>query len=413
MSDAMPTAASPATAPPQPSRGRRVALRVAALFLALCLTAGAGEVLARFALPEWMTASRDASTDWQPHARAGWVQKPNLDITTRERGGRALRFRTNADGLTPPTAVRAKPAGVTRLLIFGDSAAVGRSVLPEETVHAHLEQLLQGAEMRAEVFNAGVEGYATDQELVRMEELLPLYAPDVVLLVVCENDFGGNALRSCYGLNKVSFTREADGSLREHPPTPNQEILYEQHSGWARWLRHSALYRALWPYLAVLRARLGGWEQRSIAGLDSGYYSRPDELERFDWKLFTTLVARMQACCAARGARLLLYVHPDVAAVWEPYAELTIRRQGVAPDHYDRHVIERRVHAVAREVRADFCPLVDSFLRQQERGPFHLLPNDPHCNGMGYLVTAETLATHLLDHDYFPGRERRSAGGAP
>jgi hypothetical protein len=402
----MSTLVRPAAAPP--TWRRRVAFRAAALFLALCLAGGVGEAFARLALPTWMTATRDASTDWDPHPRAGWVQKANLDITTLERGGRALRFRTNTDGLTPPSAVREKTVGVARLMIFGDSAAVGRSVLPEETVNAHLEQVLRSAEVRAEVFNAGVEGYSTDQELVRMEELLPLYAPDIVLLIVCQNDFGGNVLSSCYGLNKVRFTCLADGSLQEQAPVPNQEMFRDHHTGIARWLHRSALYRATWPYVAVLRSRfLGGWEEQNIAGVDSIPYGRPDEMERFDWKLFAALVARMQACCAARGARFLLYVHPDLAAVWEPYVGRSIRNQGVSPEQYDRRAVERHVQAVARNVGADFCPLVDAFLRQPERGPFHLLPNDPHCNGTGYLLTAETLAAHLLDHDYFHGRRTR------
>src|SRR5262245_4445219 len=130
------------TTAPRPSRVRRLAFRTAAVFLSLALTAAAAEGLARVVLPPTLTALRDATTDWQPHPRLGWVQKPNLDLTTQESGGQTLRFCTNADGLTPPTAERAKAKGVLRVMIFGDSSAVGRSVLQEESVNAHLERLL-------------------------------------------------------------------------------------------------------------------------------------------------------------------------------------------------------------------------------------------------------------------------------
>ena len=46
-----------------------------------------------------------------------------------------------------------------------------------------------------------------------------------------------------------------------------------------------------------------------------------------------------------------------------------------------------------------FVPLVEYFAERQERGPFHLLPRDPHCNATGYLMEAERLGEFLVDED--------------
>src|SRR5262249_51803912 len=151
-----------------------------------------------------------------------------------------------------------------------------------------------------------------------------------VLLIVCENDFGGNALTICYGLHKPSFTLLEDGTLQEHPPLPNEAILYNHRTGAARWLHYSALYRALWPRLSVLRSKLRGGEDRAAAGImNHHYYCSREELERIDWELFTALVKRMTHCCATHGAKFLIYPHPDMAAVWEPCVQQAIKECGV------------------------------------------------------------------------------------
>jgi lysophospholipase L1-like esterase len=355
------------------------------------------EVAVRVVLPSSASAFRDATTDWQPDRRLGWVQKPNLNLATPEADGSILSYRTNPDGLAPATAVRDKPAGTLRVMMFGDSTVVGRAVAQDQTVNAQLERALGSVGVRAEVINAGVEGYSTDQELLRIEELLPLYRPDIVTLTVCENDFGGNALNKVFGLNKPVFILE-NGSLTEKVPPPNDAIMDAAHSGSRKWLRYSALYRALAPRLSILRAKFSPWEEQSLLGIVPEFYYREEELGRIDWKLFSAMIQRMRQSCAAHGARFLFCLHPAVAEVWDPFIQDTIRARGLKPGQYDRYALEKRLRGVAKDTTTDFCPLIDYFVTRQERGPFHLLPRDPHCNPAGYQTTAEALARHMQQH---------------
>jgi hypothetical protein len=108
----------------------------------------------------------------------------------------------------------------------------------------------------------------------------------------------------------------------------------------------------------------------------------------------------MQQCCATYKAKFLVYAHPSLAETWDPYIREIRRANGLAPNQYDRHALERRLQNIVSTAGIDFCPLIDNFVRQQDGGPFHLLPKDFHCNGKGYEVTAAALADRLRQGGY-------------
>ena len=60
---------------------------------------------------------------------------------------------------------------------------------------------------------------------------------------------------------------------------------------------------------------------------------------------------------------------------------------------------------MARATGVEFCPLISHFELHQDRGPFHLLPKDPHCNGVGYEMTAEVLSGQLRRMTYARAKE--------
>jgi lysophospholipase L1-like esterase len=372
-------------------RWLRLLFPLLTLVLALVLLAGLAEIAIRFAVAPERWRFVDATHHWQLDPRLGWVQGANLDSFSIDLlTNQAIPLRTNADGLMPATAVRERAAGVKRVLLVGDSTIVGAAVPEEQRIHNALRQLLAERGLEVEVLNAGTEGFSTDQAMLRLEQLVGPYDPDVVLHCVCANDLVANTLPENYGLNKPWFRLGASGELIAGAFTPSEKIR-ELGTGPGALVQHSALYRLLRPKIVVLRARMGGWEARNLIGLDNDWYHDEQALERIDWALFGALVARMQAQSGGHGALFAAYLHPDVGATWDPAIEEA--RKGIGPDQaYDRYALERRV---AREVEgheATFLPMVQRFAEQQQRGPFHLLPRNPHCNGEGYRVQAEVLA---------------------
>lgn len=372
--------------------GRRLALLAAGLLMAAILA----EFGIRLLLPPVMWRLVDVAVDWAPHERLGWVQKPDYVSRSRRPNGTFVLFETNGDGVQPATAQPARPAGPTRIMIFGDSTVVGRSLPEDQRLHIRLQNLLDAAGHPAEVINAGVEGYSTDQSLIRMEILLPRYRPDVVIHCVCGNDFWGNLRGTNSGLSKPRFMLTDDGNLREQTPAPNMKLTTV--AKWPMtWIHRSALYGLVWPQLTVWRARFGTVQDRMLLGLTDAIYYDPPTLESIDWILFQALLRRMQSVCAAHGASFLFYATPDLPEVWSPWIEKREKMLRLGPGQYDRYALEKRLQQLADRGQLDFVPMIGDFVKQQARGPFHLLPSDRHCNGAGYQLTAEVLAQTVGD----------------
>ncbi|HEX4914173.1 MAG TPA: GDSL-type esterase/lipase family protein [Vicinamibacterales bacterium] len=87
----------------------------------------------------------------------------------------------------------AKPPGTFRILVLGDSVTFGHGALYETTYPYLLEQQLRAwrPDVKWEVWNLGVPGYNTAQELAYLQLVEERYAPDLVVVGFFPNDFTG------------------------------------------------------------------------------------------------------------------------------------------------------------------------------------------------------------------------------
>jgi hypothetical protein len=83
-----------------------------------------------------------------------------------------------------------KPPGAFRILVLGDSVTFGHGAIYEATYPYLLEQRLRQwrPDIEWQVWNLGVPGYNTSQELAYLQRVGPVYRPDLVIVGFFEND---------------------------------------------------------------------------------------------------------------------------------------------------------------------------------------------------------------------------------
>jgi lysophospholipase L1-like esterase len=99
----------------------------------------------------------------------------------------------NSAGMRDREFSPAKPTGVYRILVLGDSITFGWGVPQDKTFSKRLESKLnenppRGGPERFEVINTGVGNYNTAQEVAYFKERGRLYKPDMVLIAFFIND---------------------------------------------------------------------------------------------------------------------------------------------------------------------------------------------------------------------------------
>jgi hypothetical protein len=88
----------------------------------------------------------------------------------------------------------AKRPNTFRILVLGDSVTFGHGSVYEHTYPYLVEQQLKTwrPDVDWQVWNAAVPGYNTSQELAQLEEIGPVFAPDLVIVGFFENDLTEN-----------------------------------------------------------------------------------------------------------------------------------------------------------------------------------------------------------------------------
>jgi len=106
----------------------------------------------------------------------------------------------NRWGLRGADCTPEKPAGVFRILAVGDAVTYGQGVHVQETYPVHLQRKLNASEKRFpgidrfEVLNFGVTGYSIIQEAEQVRARGMDFDPDLVVLLVCLNDWDPGAV---------------------------------------------------------------------------------------------------------------------------------------------------------------------------------------------------------------------------
>ncbi len=246
-------------------------------------------------------------------------------VPSREVNVGGIEYRTSSLGTRggDPTPEAELSSRTRRILVLGDSVAMGWGVEERDSYPSRLETLLKGDGHEIEVINASVLAYGTREQADWLEEIGPRTGPEIVLLGYFPND-----------------PESHESATRLPGPT---------------WLR---LWRLAAPHLLGLAVRLG------IRPTPEEYYRQLHSRDGPDWPRAATALGRIGAWCQKHGAHCGLQLLPDLTSL--PFALDDIHAQ------------------VAREGRhhgmkvLDLAPLLKEF--EGDPSALWAAPDDPHPN---------------------------------
>lgn len=121
----------------------------------------------------------------QPHPVRGWAHRPGVQGLFETHPDRV-----NSLGMRGPEIPKKKPKNQTRVLVVGDSIAVGYLLPRGDTPVDHLNRVAQSRHPKSDILfmNGACAGYMTWQQFDFLKNEGMQTRPDVMILVYCIND---------------------------------------------------------------------------------------------------------------------------------------------------------------------------------------------------------------------------------
>jgi len=321
----------------------------------------------------------------------GWKNKPLAEGYFTTPDSRTY-VKINSQGLRDKEYAPAKPEGVKRLLVLGDSFVWGYGVETEEIFTEQLETLWGG---RVEVLNLGVSGYGTGQELLYLEREGLKHQPDAVLVVLASNDYMFDNRTGRHGQYAKPYFVVEDGALQlKNFPLPEMDegewgrLLEEwkpeegkkRKKGLKGFLKHrtksypflSSGFKTLkYNLLRRLRAhpKIKKWLDRSRISFKE---------ETTDLGVTKKIFLRMKAFTEKTDIKLLVMVIPYRSALEK------------LPNPY---ISEFMDFFEANNIPAIYP--YDAFHEAFKQGPKLYFEHDDHWSATGHVLTAQALSDFI------------------
>jgi len=367
--------------------GRRVLLWTLSLGIAAVVGLGFIELGLRivdYSRPPFYRYDENTGTSHRPKAE-GWYEREDL-----------IKLRINANGLRGPEIPVAKPLGVFRIAILGDSFAEGFQV----TYEARFSNVMEGViastcappGRRVEVLNFGVSGYGQARELLMLRHYAKAYSPDLVLILFHGgNDFRNNSKEMEKAPFNPYFVFGPDGKLvldRSKMDTPEfaRKLLWSNMRN--EFVRHLRFLQVLQDYYerTIIQQETAAAEADgidpavtnvrtiSVAPPGNDVETRAWDLTEAHFRLFE------QEVKALSGRPLWVANVPPALAVLPNMAEQARQLAALELDHAD--YVEKRLSAFFANEGINFVPLT-AVLREEARRTGRDLHHFDHRGGLG------------------------------
>ena len=308
--------------------------------------------------------------------------KPSLSYWHTTRDYR-INIRTNSKGLRSDEEVDyAKPAGLKRIILLGDSFGMGYGVSLEEMYLTRLHALLQEAGVQNQVINLSVSGHGNAEELIALREEGMKYRPDLVIVGWHGSDLEDNVRSDLF---RLEGGRLAQAHSTYLPAVEIREKL--DRLPLYRWMEsHCHLYGLVREKAGASVKRLLA-KARSVRGTSQADSAQVREQRlQYERELCLVLLKEMEHLCSDRGTEFLVMNTP----MWRGRGEF--RSLFPLPDEEAKS----RFHY--------YCPISD--FKQHPGQILYWERSDCHYSPVGCRIVADGLAKFILGHGLLSGPKR-------
>lgn len=225
-----------------------------------------------------------------------------------------ITVRTNSKGIRADREIPyEKGDGIKRVVLLGDSFAMGCGVNIEETFSSQLERCLKENSVNAEVVNLGTPSFGNAEELILLKEEGLKYHPDLVLLAWHPSDYAENVRSNLFGLENGSLVRRNDTYM------PSSKFaMYLSQFKMYRWLtENSHLYKFTRKFAYVhVRRPLGNLagglssalkaKSRNVGSNAEIQQAKDKPSSPYRRQLTAALLNEIKKECEAHGANFLI-----------------------------------------------------------------------------------------------------------
>lgn len=259
----------------------------------------------------------------------GWAPRPSVEGWWIKEGKAYIR--NNRAGFRDRDHDPAKPDGVFRLAVLGDSFTEARALPLEETFWSVAGRdlgacpAMGGAEV--EVLNFGVSGYGTAQQLITLRDQVLAYEPDLVLLAFYSGNDVWNNNRALDGHSDRPYyildgdTLVLDDSFRRSTRFQTKMVWQDVKHGLINASHVLQLTKAsYYAGQAVWRGSNTATDVFTASPSDGVYQPPSDQAWRDAWTVTEALITALRSDVAESGAALWIaslsnsiQAHPDPA----------------------------------------------------------------------------------------------------
>ncbi len=325
---------------------------------------------------------------YEKHNMLGWVPRKNISGIHTNSEGRVTSFKTNSRGLRDREYALTKPAGVTRIVILGDSFTWGWGVDDNKSYVEILESLLKNTE----VLNLGVTAFQTQQEFEYLKLEGMGHNPDIVIIGFCLNDIFRSDFPQRQMQNGAPRTsqREHDGLLffmkrQLHAHSALYKFVL------ARVNTNKTLVRGL--VRAGLKDDLAGFDDLNV-NLMPALRTYPEALEVAFEKTRSTLL-EMHSYLAQRNIRLIVALIPSLETVDDMAFQQSIAYSVFDEMDFDREKPYKLLETFCKDHGIEVFNPVAAFKARHGASKKLFLTRDMHFNEEGHRLFATELFQYL------------------